>query len=67
MNELLYQLQTGTYIDPTNITVTEYLERWLSTYCEQNVSPKTLRSVYGHVLPSMQRDAVDWLNDFMGQ
>ena len=27
MNELLYQLQTGTYIDPSNITIAEYFDR----------------------------------------
>lgn len=66
MNELLYQLQTGTYIDPTNITVAEYLERWLSTYCEQNVSPKTLRSyrleVNNHLIPVLGRIPLDKLS-----
>jgi len=30
-------------------------------------SIRTTLDVYGHVLPSMQREAVDRLNDFMGQ
>ena len=66
MNELLYQLQTGTYIDPSNITIAEYFERWISTYCEQNVSAKTLRSykleVYNHIIPSLGRIPLEKLS-----
>ncbi|MGS0765309.1 tyrosine-type recombinase/integrase [Syntrophomonas curvata] len=57
MNELLYQLQTGTYIDPTNITVGEYFIQWLSTYAELNLAPKTILSykaeIYNHIIPSL--------------
>ncbi len=57
MTELLYQLQTGTYIDPTNITVGEYLIQWLKTYAELNLAPKTVLSykteIYNHVIPSL--------------
>ncbi|MDD3889961.1 MAG: hypothetical protein PHT79_11605 [Syntrophomonadaceae bacterium] len=57
MTELLYQLQTGTYIDPTNITVGEYFVQWLTTYVDQNLSSKSIRSysmeVENHVIPGL--------------
>lgn len=57
MNELLYQLQTGTYIDPANITVGEYLQSWIKTHCEQNLAPKTLQSyraeLENHIIPAI--------------
>ena len=33
----------GTFIDPSNITVTEFLARWLRDWAEGNTSPKTLQ------------------------
>jgi integrase len=57
MNEILYQLQTGTYIEPSNLTVGEYLERWLATHGEQNLRPKTYRSyrmqIHNHLIPTL--------------
>lgn len=57
MTELLYQLQTGTYIDPTNITVGEYFVQWLTTYVDQNLSSKSIRSyrleVENHIIPGL--------------
>lgn len=57
MNELLYQLQTGTYIKTNNLTLAEYLIHWLNTYCETNLAPKTLHSyqseIYKHIIPGI--------------
>jgi integrase len=38
---LVNALHTGAYIEPTRITVAEYLERWLEDYARSNVSAKT--------------------------
>lgn len=66
MNELLYQLQTGTYIDPTNISVAEYLRQWLTTYVDQNLAPKTIRTyrmeVENHIIPSLGMIPLDKLS-----
>lgn len=57
MHEMLHQLQTGTYIEPTNLTLGEYLNRWLTTHVMQNLAPKTLRSyrmeINNHIIPAM--------------
>lgn len=55
MNEILHQLHTGTYIEPSNLTVGEYMEKWLQTHAEQNLRPSTYRSyrmqVSNHIIP----------------
>lgn len=38
---LVSQVTSGGYIEPTRMTVAEYLERWLEDYARTNVSPKT--------------------------
>lgn len=38
---LLHELETGKYIDPSRLTVGQYLERWLKDYAKSNVSPRT--------------------------
>ena len=41
LNNLLHALQTGSYVEPTKLTVGEYLRRWLDDYAKTNVSAKT--------------------------
>jgi integrase len=57
MNEMLYQLQTGTYVETNNLTLAEYLMHWFKTYCETNLAPKTLHSyqseIYRHIIPGI--------------
>ncbi|MEQ8235276.1 MAG: tyrosine-type recombinase/integrase [Syntrophomonadaceae bacterium] len=57
MNEMLYQLQTGTYVEPTNLTFSAYLEHWLENYCELNLAPKTMQSykmeIANHIEPQL--------------
>ena len=38
---ILREMQTGTYVDPTKLTVGEYLEHWLDAFAKHNVAPKT--------------------------
>ena len=39
--KLIHQLDTGTYIEPTELSIGEYLRTWLKDYAEQHVSGKT--------------------------
>jgi integrase len=38
---ILHQIDGGTYVDSSKITVAEFLDRWLREYAELKVSPKT--------------------------
>jgi len=57
MVEILHQLETGTYIDPTNITLGQYLKQWITTYVEPNLAPKTIRTyvmeIENHIIPEL--------------
>lgn len=39
--KLLHQMQTGAYVEPTKLTLGDYLRQWLDDYAKQNVSGKT--------------------------
>jgi len=39
--KLLHQMQTGAYVEPSRLTVADYLRRWLADYARPNVSGKT--------------------------
>lgn len=41
MTRLLNELRTGEYIEPSKVSVSEYLDRWLRDYAKPRVSPKT--------------------------
>jgi len=47
--ELLHQLDTGTFIKPGRVTVSEFLERWLKDYVWPNLSPRTAEG-YEHII-----------------
>lgn len=49
LTRLLRELDTGSYVDPSALTVAEYLERWLTVYAEANVSQKTYERYRGIV------------------
>jgi integrase len=57
LTRLLHQLNTGTYVRPTKLTVAEYLELWLKDYAEPNVAAKTLERyaeiIRKHLVPSL--------------
>jgi integrase len=57
MNEILHKLQTGTYVETSNLTVGKYFEHWLETYCKPNLAPKTLHSyaseINNHIIPQL--------------
>ncbi len=55
MAKLLSELNTGSYIEPSKLTVTEYLRDWMNSYVRPNLSPTTADSyninVEKHLIP----------------
>jgi integrase len=41
LTKLLHQMQTGSYVEPSRLTVADYLRKWLADYAKLNVSAKT--------------------------
>src|SRR5215471_9672479 len=41
LNRLLNSRNEGTYVDPTKMTVAEYLEHWLAVYVDRQLAAKT--------------------------
>jgi hypothetical protein len=39
--KILRDLDTGTFVEATKLTVAEYLQRWLADYAKANVAAKT--------------------------
>lgn len=56
---LVSQVTSGGYIEPTRMTVAEYLERWLDDYARTNVSPKTFERyaeiIHKHLVDALGR------------
>jgi integrase len=50
LNRLLHRRNEGTYVDPTKMTVAEYLEHWLSVDIDRRVAAKTATRHRGIVL-----------------
>lgn len=57
LNRLLHELDTGAYIDPSKLTVGEYLDKWLADYAKTNVAGKTFERYQGivrdHLKPAL--------------
>jgi len=57
--KLLRDLDTGKFVEPSKITVGEYLDEWLDGYAKLNVSGHTYeryeRIVRGHLIPALGR------------
>ncbi len=49
LNRLVNSLHTGTYLEPSKLTVAEYLEKWLKDYARGNVAGKTFERYCGVV------------------
>jgi integrase len=49
LTELLHQLDTGTYVQPSKETVATFLRRWLDDYARGNVAPRTFEG-YEHII-----------------
>lgn len=57
MHRLLHELEQGTYIEPSEFTLGDYLRRWLEDYCRINLAPSTFASyeiiVIKHLVPAL--------------
>ena len=57
MIAVLRELDKGTYQAPEKVTVTQWMEEWLSTFCANKVKPLTLQSYQGiiknHIIPAI--------------
>ncbi len=57
LTRLLHEMNTGMYVEPSKMTVTEYLEYWLEHYAKTNVATKTLdgyrESIRVYIVPQL--------------
>ena len=57
MTAILRELDKGTYQTPSKITVAEWLNEWLTTFCASKVKPLTYQSYAGiikkHIVPAL--------------
>jgi len=54
---ILRQMQTGAYVEPSRLTLRDYLDRWLRDYARHNVAAKTYERyaeiVHNHLAPAL--------------
>ena len=57
MKEILVSLDNGTYQEPSRLTVSEWMNEWLTTFCANSVKPLTLSAyqsaIRNHIAPSI--------------
>jgi len=57
LTQLLSELNQGTLIEPSKLTLQEYLREWMKTYVEPNLSPTTVDgyrvNIEKHIIPSI--------------
>ncbi len=62
MRRLLTELETGKYIEPTKLSVDEYLKMWLKDYGKSNLADSTYESyeriMIKHVIPGLGADTL---------
>lgn len=55
--EMIAKVEKGEYFEAENITLKEYLDKWIKAYCETNFAPKTLKSykemIEWYILPKL--------------
>src|SRR5262249_51728525 len=56
-SQMINEINTGAFVEPSKMTVAEYLNRWLSEYAKQNVAGKTFERydeiVRLHLIPAL--------------
>jgi integrase len=54
---LMNEINTGAYVEPARMTLSEFLDRWLADYAKPKVSPKTYERyqemIDGHIRPAL--------------
>jgi site-specific recombinase XerD len=57
LTRILREKDTGAYVEPSKMTVAEYLERWLADYAKTNTSGKTYERycdiARNHIIPAL--------------
>lgn len=57
LSELLHQLDTGTFTEPSRVTVAKYLSQWAENYAVVHTSPRTAESYQNelkrHIIPAL--------------
>ncbi|GAB6138012.1 tyrosine-type recombinase/integrase [Halanaerobaculum tunisiense] len=57
MHKLAHEVETGAYIEPSEMTVKDFLLQWFEDYCESNLAPSTLESyeiiIKSHLIPAL--------------
>ncbi|WP_206093763.1 site-specific integrase [Paludifilum halophilum] len=65
MTAKLHELNQGAYIEPSKITLADYLNRWLNDYARINCSPRTLEGyeyiIEKHLIPDLGNITLDKL------
>src|SRR5690606_21154871 len=60
LTELLRELDTGGYVEPTKLTLGEFLERWLRDYAEPKLKPTTVSRYTSitkqHLIPALRSE-----------
>lgn len=68
VNKLIYEIQTGIYVEPSKLNVKEYLDMWLKNYAKSNVAPSTYRSykeiIGNHISPKIGNIELSKLKPF---
>jgi len=66
MNEMLNDLNKGTFIEPKKVNLAEYLDEWMKTYVEPSLAKTTIESykanIYGHIIPNIGDIEIQKLN-----
>lgn len=59
LTRVLREIDTGTFIEPSKITVAEFLEQWLASLANRKLSPKTydryMEMVNNNLIPALGR------------
>jgi len=57
LNKVLHDINSGSYIEPSKMAFSTYLDRWIKDYAKSNVTPKTLERYEGiikkHLKPKL--------------
>ena len=62
---LVHEMNTGAYVEPSRLKLSEYLDRWMADYAAHNVAPKTRERyremIDGHIAPAIGNYALSKL------
>lgn len=66
MTKMINELNNGSYIEESKMTVGEFLNDWMEVYIIPNLSPTTIvgykANVYGHIVPHLGHIKIQKLN-----